>query len=45
MDLTRSLFVRVLRKHTAHCRLPDFGRAHASLPMAPLPRPYAADSE
>ncbi|MFL5085762.1 MAG: prephenate/arogenate dehydrogenase family protein [Xanthobacteraceae bacterium] len=24
---------------------PDFGRAHASLPMAPLPRPYAADSE
>jgi cyclohexadieny/prephenate dehydrogenase len=25
--------------------VPDFGRAHASLPMAPLPRPYAADSE
>jgi cyclohexadieny/prephenate dehydrogenase len=24
---------------------PDFGRAHAALPMAPLPRPYAADSE
>ncbi|MFL5070632.1 MAG: prephenate/arogenate dehydrogenase family protein [Xanthobacteraceae bacterium] len=24
---------------------PDFGRAHASLPMAPLPRPYAADSD
>jgi cyclohexadieny/prephenate dehydrogenase len=24
---------------------PDFGRAHASLPLAPLPRPYAADSE
>jgi cyclohexadieny/prephenate dehydrogenase len=24
---------------------PDFGRAHAPLPMAPLPRPYAADSE
>jgi cyclohexadieny/prephenate dehydrogenase len=24
---------------------PDFGRTHASLPLAPLPRPYAADSE
>jgi cyclohexadieny/prephenate dehydrogenase len=24
---------------------PDFGRAHAPLPLAPLPRPYAADSE
>jgi cyclohexadieny/prephenate dehydrogenase len=24
---------------------PDFGRAHVPLPMAPLPRPYAADSE
>jgi cyclohexadieny/prephenate dehydrogenase len=24
---------------------PDFGRAHAALPMAPLPRPYAADSD
>ena len=24
---------------------PDFGRAHAQLAMAPLPRPYAADSE
>jgi cyclohexadieny/prephenate dehydrogenase len=24
---------------------PDFGRSHAPLPMAPLPRPYAADSE
>jgi cyclohexadieny/prephenate dehydrogenase len=24
---------------------PDFGRAHGPLPMAPLPRPYAADSE
>jgi len=24
---------------------PDFGRAHAPLAMAPLPRPYAADSE
>jgi len=24
---------------------PDFGRAHAPLPMPPLPRPYAADSE
>jgi cyclohexadieny/prephenate dehydrogenase len=24
---------------------PDFGRAHAQLPMPPLPRPYAADSE
>ena len=24
---------------------PDFGRTHASLPMAPLPRPYAADSD
>ena len=23
----------------------DFGRAHAPLPLAPLPRPYAADSE
>jgi cyclohexadieny/prephenate dehydrogenase len=25
--------------------VPDFGRAHVPLPMAPLPRPYAADSE
>jgi len=25
--------------------VPDFGRAHAQLPLAPLPRPYAADSE
>jgi len=24
---------------------PDFGRPHPSLPMAPLPRPYAADTE
>src|SRR5207302_5832577 len=24
---------------------PDFGRAHAPLPLAPLPRPYAADGE
>jgi cyclohexadieny/prephenate dehydrogenase len=24
---------------------PDFGRTHTSLPLAPLPRPYAADSE
>ena len=24
---------------------PDFGRAHAPLPLAPLPRPYAAESE
>jgi len=24
---------------------PDFGRVHAPLPLAPLPRPYAADSE
>jgi cyclohexadieny/prephenate dehydrogenase len=24
---------------------PDFGRAHTPLPMPPLPRPYAADSE
>ncbi len=24
---------------------PDFGRQHGPLPMAPLPRPYAADSE
>jgi cyclohexadieny/prephenate dehydrogenase len=24
---------------------PDFGRSHATLPMPPLPRPYAADSE
>jgi cyclohexadieny/prephenate dehydrogenase len=24
---------------------PDFGRPHAPLPLAPLPRPYAADSE
>ena len=24
---------------------PDFGRAHAPLPLAPLPRPYAADSD
>ena len=24
---------------------PDFGRAHPAKPMAPLPRPYAADSE
>jgi cyclohexadieny/prephenate dehydrogenase len=24
---------------------PDFGRAHPSLPVAPLPRPYAADTE
>jgi cyclohexadieny/prephenate dehydrogenase len=23
----------------------DFGRPHAPLPLAPLPRPYAADSE
>src|SRR3954467_7589545 len=23
----------------------DFGRAHAALPLAPVPRPYAADSE
>ena len=25
--------------------VPDFGRAHPSLPAAPLPRPYAADNE
>jgi cyclohexadieny/prephenate dehydrogenase len=25
--------------------VPDFGRSHATLPMPPLPRPYAADSE
>ena len=24
---------------------PDFGRAHPTLPMAPMPRPYVADSE
>ena len=24
---------------------PDFGRPHPSLPMAPVPRPYAADTE
>jgi cyclohexadieny/prephenate dehydrogenase len=24
---------------------PDFGRAHPTLPMPPLPRPYAADNE
>jgi cyclohexadieny/prephenate dehydrogenase len=24
---------------------PDFGRAHPSLPLAPVPRPYAADTE
>jgi cyclohexadieny/prephenate dehydrogenase len=24
---------------------PDFGRTHAPLPLAPLPRPYAADGE
>jgi len=24
---------------------PDFGRPHAPLPLAPLPRPYAADAE
>ena len=24
---------------------PDFGRPHPSLPLEPLPRPYAADSE
>ena len=24
---------------------PDFGRAHPSLPVEPLPRPYAADNE
>ena len=24
---------------------PDFGRSHAPLPIAPLPRPYAADGE
>ena len=25
--------------------VPDFGRAHPSLPVEPLPRPYAADTE
>jgi cyclohexadieny/prephenate dehydrogenase len=24
---------------------PDFGRPHPALPLAPLPRPYAADGE
>jgi cyclohexadieny/prephenate dehydrogenase len=25
--------------------VPDFGRAHPTLPVEPLPRPYAADNE
>jgi cyclohexadieny/prephenate dehydrogenase len=25
--------------------VPDFGRAHPTLPAEPLPRPYAADNE
>ncbi len=25
--------------------VPDFGRPHGPLPLAPVPRPYAADGE